>query len=178
MRELLIGCGASRIKKMAWNDHLNWDDLITLDINPDHKPDVLHDLGVLPYPFNNNEFDEIHAYDVLEHQGAQGDWRFYLDQFSEFWRILKPGGVLLGVSPAWNGPWAWGDPGHTRIISREAFCYLDQIAYCQIGKTPMTDYRHWYKADFECVHFEQRGPANWFVLKAHKPARVIDGGAQ
>ena len=28
-------------------------------------------------PFGDDAFDEIHAYEVLEHTGRQGDWRFF-----------------------------------------------------------------------------------------------------
>lgn len=40
---------------------------ITLDIDPEHNPDVIHDLNVLPYPFKDNQFLEIICHHVLEH---------------------------------------------------------------------------------------------------------------
>jgi len=65
--ELLIGCGNSRDKRlMRLGDTKEWSCLTTLDFSPDAKPDVIHDLEVLPYPFEDNSFDEIHAYEVLE----------------------------------------------------------------------------------------------------------------
>lgn len=175
MPELLIGCGRRRDKLMFLNDHNEWDGLVTLDINPDHKPDVLHDLTVLPLPFEDDTFGEIHAYEVLEHTGQQGDWRFFFAQFSEFWRILKPGGCLFGTSPAWNGPWSWGDPGHTRIVSAESFVFLNQPQYtAQVGKTPMTDYRFVYRADFDHVHIATDDNTFQFVIRAVKPSRVTE----
>ena len=118
--ELLIGCGNSREKRVYDNIIVKpeWNELVTLDIDPMCNPDVTHDLDVLPYPFEDNTFDEIHAYEVLEHCGHQGDWIFFFQQFTELWRILKPKGVLVGSCPNWDSPWAWGDPGHRRIISR------------------------------------------------------------
>jgi SAM-dependent methyltransferase len=65
-------------------------------------------------PFDDNTFDEIHAYEVLEHIGKQGDWMRILREWSEWWRILKPGGHLYASSPLWSSEWAWGDPGHTQ----------------------------------------------------------------
>lgn len=178
MTELLLGCGASRERKLPWDGRAEWSHLVTLDMNPDHEPDVIHDLASLPLPFAANSFDEIHAYDVMEHVGAQGDWRFFFAQWADMWRLLKPGGVFCGVSPAASSPWAWGDPGHTRIIGQECLVYLNQPSYAeQVGVTPMTDYRHWYKADFDVLHSQVGGTGQHvYVLRAVKPSRI--GGGQ
>lgn len=170
MSELLIGCGNDRRKKVRIEAvPEEWTELVTLDIDPSTKPDVVHDLNVLPYPFADNQFGEIHAYEVLEHCGRQGDWRFFLDQFAELWRILKPGGLLFATCPMWDGPWAWADPGHTRVISRQSLVFLSQEEYAtQIGKTAMTDYRPWYKADFVPVAIKEEGDTFGFVLQALK----------
>jgi SAM-dependent methyltransferase len=171
--ELLVGAGSRRHKNLVWKGRPEWAALTTLDINADHKPDVVHDLTVLPLPFPDNTFDEIHAYEVLEHTGQQGDWWFFFAQFSEFWRILKPDGVLLGTSPAPGSAWAWGDPGHTRVLSPEAFTFLVQRAYAeQVGITPMTDYRFVYKADFEPCVLEVKGGQFSYILQAVKPSRI------
>lgn len=125
---------------------------MTCDMNADHSPDVVHDLETLPYPWPDGTFDEVHAYEVLEHLGRQGDFRSFFAQFQELWRILKPGGYLCGTSPAAGSPWLWGDPGHTRAIQPESFVYLSQEQYSkQIGVTAMTDYRFCYSGDFRPV---------------------------
>ena len=98
--ELLIGAGANHRKRLFTKGKGEWTCLVTLDINQDHHPDVVHDLTKLPLPFDDDSFDEIHAYEVLEHTGQQGDWRFFFDQWSDFWRLLKPGGIFCGTSPA------------------------------------------------------------------------------
>ena len=176
-RELLIGCGNRTTKQIKFQfvpqEFLN---LTRLDIDPNCKPDVIHDLNVLPLPFEDNSFNEIHAADILEHTGRQGDWRFFFAQFTEFWRILKPGGYFVGACPKWDSPWAWGDPGHSRVLSPHTLIFLDQAQYQQVGSSPMTDYRHVYKADFRtCVTTEDipNGPGSsedkWgFVLCANK----------
>ncbi len=170
MSELLIGCGNSRKKKIKHgNIEREWDDLVTLDIDPSTKPDVVHDLDVLPLPFEDNQFSEIHAYEVLEHLGSQGDYKAYFALFSELWRILKPDGLLIGSVPAFGSPWAWGDPGHRRVITQGSLIMLSQKLYeMEVGKTNLTDYRPIYKADFEPVGFNESEHTLSFILKAIK----------
>ena len=174
MPDLLLGCGSSRERRIKWGGRTAWADPVTLDFNDDHKPDVVHDISKIPLPFPDNTFDEIHAYEVMEHVGQQGDWKFFFEQWSDLWRILKPDGVFCGTSPAWNSPWAWGDPGHTRIISMECLVFLHQPSYtAQVGKTPMTDYRFCYKADFQPLHIKTNDGLGFeYVLKAVKPSRI------
>lgn len=168
-RELLIGCGDSRDKRVTFPEiPKEWQSLTTLDVRPATGADVLHDLNVLPYPFDDNTFDEIHAYECLEHCGRQGDAEFFFAQFSEFFRILKPGGYLCGTVPMWDSPWAWGDPSHTRVITPGALSYLDQDHYTQqYGKTSTSDFRHIWKGDFK-VTVQETEHQLGFVLKANK----------
>jgi SAM-dependent methyltransferase len=171
--ELLIGCGMRRVKILYVNNRTQWSNLVTLDINERHKPDVVWDLNDVPLPFPDDAFDEIHAYEVLEHVGRQGDYEFFFAQFSDFWRILKPRGVLIGTCPLPSSVWAFGDPSHTRIVQKENFVFLDQAEYtAQVGKTPMSDFRHIYKADFARVHVSEMGESLGFVLAAVKPSRI------
>jgi SAM-dependent methyltransferase len=173
MKELLIGAGSNHDRRVQVGGREGWQDLLTLDINPAHKPDVVWDLANLPLPFLDNSFDEIHAYEVLEHVGQQGDWRFFFDQFADFWRILKPEGILAGMCPAWNSVWAWGDPSHTRVIQPEQFAFLNQRQYTvQVGKTAMSDFRHCYRADFEPTYLNTVDGTFSFVLQAIKPSRI------
>lgn len=148
MSELLLGCGRDRRKLMDLNKNAEWKALTTLDLSPDVGADVVHDLNDLPYPFDSESFDEIHAYEVLEHCGIQGDWRFFFDQFTEFHRILKPSGLFYATVPSWNSCGAWGDPGHTRVINEMSINFLQQSSYDEKGR-PTTDYRSAYKVDWQ-----------------------------
>lgn len=140
------------------------------------------DLADLPLPFADDTFAEIHAYEVLEHTHQQGDWRGFFAQFQDFWRILQPGGTLHATCPTWDDMWAWGDPGHTRVIQPESLTFLHQPAYtreCVPGGSPRTDYRPWFTADFDIgwmnLNSETgRPPASGFafILRAVKPSRI------
>jgi SAM-dependent methyltransferase len=196
-RELLIGCGHRRDKRLKVPPRMedSWASLTTLDWNPDMKPDVICDLNgrlhsLLPfrwvyqgdpnvigdYPsFDDSTFDEIHAYEVLEHLGQQGDARAFFDHFAEIWRLLKPNGYLCATVPSRHSPWAWGDPSHTRLITRESLVFLDQSEYIrQLDgemKSPMSDFRNIYAADFRLCAAEDDETTFAFVLQAVKPAR-------
>ena len=43
------------------------NDAITLDIDPLHNPDIVHNLNECPWPFKDNSFDEIICHHVVEH---------------------------------------------------------------------------------------------------------------
>lgn len=155
-RELLIGCGPNRDRRLRPPGRpFEWEDLTTLDWNPAHRPDVVHDLEQVPYPFDANTFEEIHAYEVLEHLGRQGDFRAFFAQFEELWRILKPGGFLCATCPSFRSMWAWGDPSHTRVITSGSLVFLSQAQYLsQVDgipgpRTSMSDFRFCYRGDFE-----------------------------
>lgn len=175
MKELLLGSGRRKHKllKVAKEDGFEFNDVTTVDINSEVHPDIVMDLSSTKWWLDSDTYDEVHAYDILEHIGVQGDWATFFGQFSEIWRVLKPGGHLLAIVPMWNSLWAWGDPGHTRVISNASLSFLSQNHYsAQIGVSPMTDYRHIYKADFEPVWHMEDGERFLFVRKAIKPARL------
>lgn len=169
--ELLIGCGSERTKRLTVDGSKEWSNLLTLDFNPDHKPDVVWDLmhpDVLPIEWVDR-FDEIHAYEVLEHLGQQGDYRRFFKQFTAFHRALKPGGFLCATCPSRLSPWAWGDPSHTRVLQKENLAFLSQAEYAkQVGVTSMSDFRNIYKADFEAKFVHEDDQNFFFILQAIK----------
>jgi SAM-dependent methyltransferase len=172
VKQLLIGCGNSRRKKLTLDDTWEWEDLTTLDHDPNCGADVTHDLESLPWPFADSSFDEIHAYEVLEHLGRQGDFKSFFAHFAEIYRILKPDGVLYATVPAWDSVWAWADPSHCRVIAPESLVFLDQEQYQrQVGRTAMTDFRWLWQGDFSPVAADRVDGAFKFALQAHKPPR-------
>lgn len=163
-RELLLGCGRDRRKMLSPDGEKEWQNLTTLDVDLACNPDVRWDLNDLPLPFEDETFDEIHAYEVLEHVGVQGDYKTFFAQFTEFHRILKPGGHFLASTPCWDSKWAWGDPGHTRVINEGSLVFLTQENY-ETPNSPITDYRDIYKVDFSVEGVQEQNERFYFVLK-------------
>jgi SAM-dependent methyltransferase len=56
MPTLNIGCGVKRR-----------ENAVNLDISHQVGADVVHDLNVVPWPFPDGTFDDVYAFDVLEH---------------------------------------------------------------------------------------------------------------
>lgn len=158
---LLAGCGSARDRRISATGSLEWDgDVVTVDIDATFKPDQVWDLTELPYPWADEEFDEIHLYEVLEHLGAQGDYKAFFAQFEEFYRILKPEGLICATIPWWQSRYAYADPGHSRVFTPDTFLFLDQEHYERGKDLAMTDYRSLYKADFKMVMAERRVTAH------------------
>jgi SAM-dependent methyltransferase len=167
---LLLGCGNMHDKRVVFSpepeyqDYLgtgspwdNFDQYARLHLH-DRDPAVIEefdipahntcDLNELPYPWSDEQFDEIHAYEVLEHCGRQGDGDFFFGQFNEFWRILKPGGYFCLSVPMWDAEVAWGVPDHKRVLPQGIFGFLTKDYYDNIGKPGYGDYRHMLKGRY------------------------------
>ena len=163
--ELLLGSGSRTDKDLVIDGmSAEFSDPVRLDRNKDHKPDVVWDLRTHPLPFADNSFDEIHAYQVLQYLAQQGDYEFFFAEFSEYRRILKPGGLFLASVP--DRSLAWADPANKRIIQPETLAFLDQDEYeRQVGRTTMSDFRYLYKAHFKTVYAQVREEAFYFALR-------------
>lgn len=181
-RDLLLGCGTDHRKKsMVWEGDSQWSNLVTLDYCREYRPDVVFDLaGEESLPFQADAFDTVSAYEVLEHLGDQGDYATLLRQFTDYWRVLKPGGYFYATVPYWKSMWAAGDPGHRRVINEGTLIFLSQPNYKPgIMMTPAVDYRRHFAGDFDVVkngHATEGASHDrcnyWFILEAVKPARV------
>jgi len=153
MRVLLVGCGNEHSRRMYLDGERTFDDcdLILHDYSPHIATDYSNDLNDLPYPFEDEDFDEIHAYGVLEHCGTQGDGEFFFGQFNEFHRALKPGGYMMFSVPIWDREVAFGVPDHKRVLPGSLFHFLTKGYYENIGKPGYADYRHLIKGFWEVV---------------------------
>ena len=116
----------------------------SLDTNRNADPDNVFDLDMLhagvKLPYLDGDFSEIHAYEVLEHVGRQGDFRGFFMEFREYWRVLKSGGFFTATVPAKGSAWDWDDPGHTRVITSRTINFLTKEMYDDLGKHATSDY--------------------------------------
>lgn len=159
-RSLLIGCGNNYTKQLIYEGKSEWTgELTKLDINPNCGADVLFDMSDVAerggtMPFDDDSFDEMGAFNTLEHWGRQGDSRGYFHEFGEYWRILKPGGLFSILVPI-NGD-ALADPGHTRFFSFNHFGFLSQVFYerNEVKSTCFTDYRWLWKKNFDVLFLQ------------------------
>lgn len=79
---------------------------INVDWSPLTKPDVVHDLNTFPYPFENEAFEKIEAFHVLEHLDKP------FNVMKELHRILKPGGVLHVKVPHFSRGFSHAEHAH------------------------------------------------------------------
>jgi len=192
-RELLIGAGRDRKKRYQAVPHhpRDWQTkVVTLDIDIRVNPDLWCDLNTQP-PWHaisagdtvrrellSDFWDEIHAYQVLEHLGQQGDAASFFAHFGELWRLLKPDGYLVVAVPSRFSGNMWGDPSHRRAIVEESLVFLDQSQYIRqcdgLKPTAMSDFRNIYKGDFRCTDQANNREDFVFVLQAVKPSRWVD----
>ncbi|HQZ99770.1 MAG TPA: class I SAM-dependent methyltransferase [Thermoflexales bacterium] len=102
-----LGCGKAR-----------HPDSIGIDINPDSNADIIHDLNVFPYPFEDNSFDVVFADSIIEH----------LDDIpsvmNELHRITRSGGKLIVITPYFSSLDAFTDPTHKHFFSMRSFDYF------------------------------------------------------
>lgn len=108
---LNLGCGKSRIPGTIGVDRVRVEDYV----------DVVHDMDVVPYPFDDNSIDEIHFYHVLEHLNNP------IGKLEEIYRILKPGGILNMRVPHFSSMGAFTDLTHVRPFGYLSF---DPLVSC------------------------------------------------
>ena len=153
-----VGCG--------WN---KTPGAIGIDANPKTHADVIHDLGTTPYPFPNNEFDEIVCRHVAEHVPD------VMSFVAELHRISKPGGRITITTPHYSNPdWAT-DPTHRNHFNSYSFnCFIADRQlfpfYTDVRLKPVRTYvslaNLWRVVGLEfLVNLDQRWPSFRFTRK-------------
>ncbi len=95
-------------------------------------------LAVEPIPYDDSSFDSVSAFDFLEHVPRllpTADGRStrlpFIELMDEIHRVLRPGGRLYAVTPAFPRPEAFVDPTHVNQVSlgtARYFCTPDPLA--------------------------------------------------
>ncbi|UUX91683.1 class I SAM-dependent methyltransferase [Methanoplanus endosymbiosus] len=107
-KTLDLGCGNRKKEGM-----------IGIDINPNTDADIIHDLNIFPYPFEESTFDEIYADNVIEHLDNP------IKVMEELHRISKSGASIIIKVPYFRSRYAFIDPTHRHFFTVESFTYFD-----------------------------------------------------
>lgn len=103
----------------------------TLDISPEGRPDVIHDLNVAPYPLPANSFDLIVCLHVLEHVDR------LVEATTELHRLLRPGGLLFVEVPYFTSVHYFTDPTHRHAFTTRSFdYYVEGTPVSRFGYSP------------------------------------------
>lgn len=112
MVKLDLGCGAN--KKEGF---------LGVDISADCGADIVHDLRVYPWPFEDGSVEEIHCSHFLEH--LTGTERIpFMD---EVWRVLAPEAKATFITPDADSHRAIQDPTHMwPPVCPESYLYFNK----------------------------------------------------
>lgn len=109
MKILNIGCGD---KPMPNAINLDWIKMRGVD--------VVHNIEKTPWPFKDNQFEEVHAYAILEHVDN------FIAIMEEIHRILKPNGKCTITGPYYMHKDTFTDPTHKRGFTSKSFQYFEE----------------------------------------------------
>jgi len=109
---------------------------VNLDLDQRATAEVFHDLESVPLPFGDSQFDCVLGSHVFEHV------RNFLPLVADIHRILKPGGVLIGITPYISSDDAWDSPHHVRAFSENTWHYVCQSLYACADPADPTAYQH------------------------------------
>lgn len=104
---LNLGCGRKHLP-----------DVINVDLTAETSPDVVHNLNQRPWPFANDSFEKVFAYDVIEHLED------IPATMEEIQRISRPGAIVHITVPHFSSANAFTDPTHRHFFSKFSMNYF------------------------------------------------------
>jgi predicted SAM-dependent methyltransferase len=112
MKKLNLGCGKD-IKK-GW---------INLDFVKNNGVNIVWDINKFPWPFEDNELDQVFASHVLEHVES-------LEKvMKEIKRVCKNNAKIIIRVPHFSCGVSYRDPTHKRLFSYFTFQYFEKGEY-------------------------------------------------
>lgn len=112
MVKLDIGCGKNKQHGFIGVDSIAFEGV-----------DVVHDVRVSPWPWADEEVEQVHCSHFIEHLTGEERVAF----FNELARVMKNGAQAQIISPHWSHDCAYGDPTHKwPPISGWTFMYLNK----------------------------------------------------
>jgi SAM-dependent methyltransferase len=104
---LNLGCGQKRLDGAINLDRVAWV-----------KPDVVHDLDQFPWPFEDNQFNDVRANDVIEHCSD------VIATMEEIHRVSRSGAIVRITTPHFSSANSFTDPTHRYHFSYFSFHYF------------------------------------------------------
>ena len=104
---LNLGCGRKHVAGA-----------VNVDCTARSEPDVVHDLDVVPWPFGDDRFERVYAFDVVEHLAD------VVKTLEELHRVCRSGARIEITVPHFSCANAFTDPTHRHFFSRGSFDYF------------------------------------------------------
>ena len=145
-KSLDLGCGQNP------RNPFQADFLYGIDIREDLEKNILKsDLSRETIPFETNMFDYCTAFDFIEHiprliQVNGDNYSAFIELINEIYRILKPGGLFLHVTPAYPSKEVFQDPTHVNFITEDTFPNY----FCSPNNWA-SDLGYGFKGDFDLI---------------------------
>ena len=124
-----LGCG------LAPQNRFKASEVVGVDLIENEEKRVIKcKLGYETMPFANDSFDYLTAYDLIEHiprfSEISENGPPFIFFMNECFRVLKPGGIFLSMTPIYPYLGAFQDPTHNNIITADTFkLYFSENKY-------------------------------------------------
>jgi hypothetical protein len=98
---------------------------VNVDLVPTTKPDIVHDLDICPWPLPDDHFQEVRAFDVLEHLDD------VIAAMEEVHRVCCDGALVHITVPHFSSANAFTDITHRHFFSAASLDYF--TGYNELG---------------------------------------------
>ena len=117
-----LGCGLNP------QNRFGADEVFGLDLLEDKNKKIFRcKLGFERIPFDDNSFDYMTAYDLIEHiprySDSENSSTPFIQFMNECYRVLKKDGIFLSMTPVYPYLGAFQDPTHNNIMTVDTFKY-------------------------------------------------------
>jgi SAM-dependent methyltransferase len=125
-----LGCGTNPRNPFLAQKTIAADFFDTRAAKLKHKSEFVKVDICMPLPFTDSSIDSVSTFDVLEHiprvqSNSLGIFEYpFISLMSEIYRVLKPGGIFIALTPAFPSHAAFEHPTHVNYISEGTLNYF------------------------------------------------------